>query len=398
MSDQRSDVESNDSEFLKLDLSALQQAATQCLDKPCSSISKLGEGAYHKVYLLTMQDGSEFIGRVAFPNYSRLKTESEVATMLYLAEHTSIRVPKVYASNADPENAVGAEYLMEKIPGAVIGRKEWAGMPIEKKEAILLQVIDIMLQLFQLNFEKIGCIFGGENGTYRIGTFIESAFFFDERGAMDLDRGPWATAQEYLIAAIQREIDYLQLFQSNLAANSQLFPRDLKPDSTEIKKSFENLAHMTPYICPSDPLLQRIAFKHIDLRLGNIMIEGDCVTGVIDWECAGCYPAWSCAAYPAWIMEEEEEEDEEAKEDSGQEDPPSIGERTVAYLLSQSDDRTRSSFRESLRSRNTMPTVRKMGTLDLDMFQGELDLAEYSPLSLSTSDETKTGSNKLGRG
>lgn len=46
----------------------------------------------------------------------RLKTESEVATMRYLREHTSIPVPEVYQYDANPYNRLGGEYiLMSKV-------------------------------------------------------------------------------------------------------------------------------------------------------------------------------------------------------------------------------------------------------------------------------------------
>ncbi|RUP46654.1 hypothetical protein BC936DRAFT_146676 [Jimgerdemannia flammicorona] len=47
----------------------------------------------HEVYLLTMDDGSDGIGRLAFSIFLRLKMESEVATEY----HISILVPNVYA-------------------------------------------------------------------------------------------------------------------------------------------------------------------------------------------------------------------------------------------------------------------------------------------------------------
>lgn len=46
----------------------------------------------------------------------RLKTQSEVATMRYLREKTSIPVPDVYYYDANPYNRLGGEYiLMSKV-------------------------------------------------------------------------------------------------------------------------------------------------------------------------------------------------------------------------------------------------------------------------------------------
>lgn len=47
---------------------------------------------------------------------ARIKTESEVATMRYLREHTSVPVPIIYHYDANPYNRLGGEYiLMSKV-------------------------------------------------------------------------------------------------------------------------------------------------------------------------------------------------------------------------------------------------------------------------------------------
>lgn len=42
----------------------------------------------------------------------RLKTLSEVATMRYLAQHTSVPVPEVYFYDANPYNRLGGEFII----------------------------------------------------------------------------------------------------------------------------------------------------------------------------------------------------------------------------------------------------------------------------------------------
>jgi hypothetical protein len=44
--------------------------------------------------------------------------ESEIATMKYIKQHSSIPLPIVHGFDLDPANAVGAEYMfMEALPG-----------------------------------------------------------------------------------------------------------------------------------------------------------------------------------------------------------------------------------------------------------------------------------------
>ena len=42
----------------------------------------------------------------------KLKTESEVATMHYLRENTSIPVPTIYHYDSNPYNRLGGEYII----------------------------------------------------------------------------------------------------------------------------------------------------------------------------------------------------------------------------------------------------------------------------------------------
>lgn len=46
----------------------------------------------------------------------RLKTESEVATMSYLREKTTVPVPRIYHYDSNPYNRLGGEWiLMSKV-------------------------------------------------------------------------------------------------------------------------------------------------------------------------------------------------------------------------------------------------------------------------------------------
>jgi aminoglycoside phosphotransferase (APT) family kinase protein len=69
-----------------------------------------------QAYLITLSDGHDVVARVARQFMPRLKTESEVATMHYLREHTSVPVPIVYHYDSNPYNRLGGEYiLMSKV-------------------------------------------------------------------------------------------------------------------------------------------------------------------------------------------------------------------------------------------------------------------------------------------
>lgn len=287
----------NGEECLKFDISALKRIAVEKLKKrECTSIRSLGEGTFHKVYLLTMDDGFECVGRLASPYFRRYKTESEVATMQFVAEQTSIRVPEVYAWDSDPDNDVGAEYiLMEKISGAPL-TDSWTNLSLDEKKHIICQVIDIVLQLFHITFDRIGSLYkGSSNYSYEVGLIVNDLFFDGKRGSMDLDRGPWDSTGKYLTALVRSASDYVKAPHDD---DDDDYDDD---DDEDILDTCAELERIIPFFCPTDAALERFCLQHTDLHLGNIMVEGNEITGIIDWESAGVYPAWECAQYPHFL-------------------------------------------------------------------------------------------------
>lgn len=284
-------------EPLQFDVAALKRISAERLERrECVSITKLAEGSYNKVFLLTMDDDFECIARLALPCYPRFKTESEVATMKFLAEKTSIPVPKVYAWDSDANNAVGAEYiLMERIPGITLSTI-WNMLSLDEKKRIASQVVDIELQLFSTSLDQIGSLYmDHKDHTYYVGPIVIDPFFEGGRASMDLDRGPWKTTRDFLNALIQNETDYLSTHATKL--NDEQVQSSL-----QLCSKFKEVAHL---FCPDNPSLERVSLRHSDLHMSNIMVELSFdekiewrISGIIDWEVSVTYPAWACAKVP----------------------------------------------------------------------------------------------------
>ena len=88
----------------------------------------LAKGAFNKVHTIVTSDigGVEsrlpYVFRVALPVELFYKTASEVATLSYIRELTSIPVPRIIAHSSTAENELGFELvLMEKVPGVSLG-------------------------------------------------------------------------------------------------------------------------------------------------------------------------------------------------------------------------------------------------------------------------------------
>ncbi|KAF9920810.1 Phosphotransferase enzyme [Linnemannia zychae] len=252
-----------------------------------------------------MDDGFQCIGRLSFPVFRRYKTESEVATMKFIAERTSVRVPEVYAWDSDPDNIIGAEYiLMEKMPGTPL-KENWTNMTFDEKKHIVSQIIDIMLQLFNTTFDNIGSLYIAENGTaYEVGPVVCDLVFDGKRSNMGLDCGPWKSTEQYLMALILSETDYLKACQQSRDSgdgddNDDDYDED---DVDEINRVCTMLEKIVPFFCPTSAALERFCIQHTDLHLGNIMIEGNEVSSIIDWESSGTHPVWQGIQYPDFLI------------------------------------------------------------------------------------------------
>lgn len=107
--------------YKKFSVQALKEAATKAISaSSCTSMTKLTEGHYNRIFLLTMDTGKQVIARIPYPcaGPAHYTTASEVATMHYLRTRLKMPVPQVFAYSSDPLNPVGSEYIiMEKVDG-----------------------------------------------------------------------------------------------------------------------------------------------------------------------------------------------------------------------------------------------------------------------------------------
>ncbi|KAH8115884.1 hypothetical protein DFH11DRAFT_1506822 [Phellopilus nigrolimitatus] len=119
-------------------------------------------GTFHKAYLVTLETTETLIARVARRFMPRLKTESEVATMAYLREHTKIPVPEVYAWDGNPYNRLGGEWILMSRASGIPLRKVYHSMPLEQLVALLRNLAELLMPLFGHRFSHIGSLYSGE--------------------------------------------------------------------------------------------------------------------------------------------------------------------------------------------------------------------------------------------
>ncbi|KAF2245043.1 kinase-like protein [Trematosphaeria pertusa] len=181
---------------------------------------------------------------------------TEAATMKYVSEHTSIPVPKVHCSFLHKNRAY---VIMERIQGEDLA-SAWKNLSKESLQKIFSQLKDMIQELRALEPPP--------------GTGVESCVggsLYDSRLPHGTPRfGPFKTTQEFH-----------RWLRHNLEA-TQIGDHVTFKDANDIRNMIAKQEGRWP-----SPV-----FTHCDLNPFNILISGDKVVGIIDWESSGWYPPY----------------------------------------------------------------------------------------------------------
>ena len=180
--------------------------------------------------------------------YGRLINLSEASTMCFISQHTSIPVPKVICAFMRRDKTY---IVMERIPGEMIGTT-WMKRSTESRAKILAQLRQLVREMRSLlppHNQAIANIDGGTlfdcrlpSSSCRFGPFRDvSGFHRYLRGGIKFD------------PCLDPEIRHL------ISLHSGQWP---------------------------------LSFTHGDLSSLNIIVRGEEIVAIIDWETAGWYPAY----------------------------------------------------------------------------------------------------------
>ena len=174
---------------------------------------------------------------------------AEAAAMDLVRCKTSIPVPTVYNAYVDETDSEIGTIVMEFIEGNVL-RDVWEDMNSRQKESIISQLKGFMEELRAIKGSFIGSVDG---------TSCEDQLFTEPSGGY----GPYATESEFHEGIVQA----MQHAQKNVFV-------DMVSDMVRA---------MPPH---------QIVLTHSDLAPRNILVRGDVVVGILDWELAGFYPEY----------------------------------------------------------------------------------------------------------
>ena len=213
-------------------------------DKTASAIKELTEGMCNVTYNITFTDGYECILKIAAKDRTGNTSneinlmEAEVTAMKLVRENCSFKVADVLAYDCSKTICDGDYFFMEKLPGtnySFIKDK----MPEETKRNLAKEIGVISRQLCSITNPQFG--FLGDKNRY------------------------------------DSLADFVCTMLTNLISDGQKKNVDLGCDADKLMEEFETEKHIFDEV-------QSATLVHWDMWEGNVFIEDDHVSGIIDWE------------------------------------------------------------------------------------------------------------------
>jgi len=276
------------------------------------------QGAFNKLYAINCPEGAFFM-RVTLSVDPAYKTLSEVATITYVRDNTSITVPRIIASDSSCENELGFEYiLMERVPGQSLNLI-WPTLSWEQKTALVQEVAVVTAQMHELRFDQMGSLFaaddltkGSEQQTDFPGTqddpivdrLVSMAFFWKTRFLLDVPRGPFRSEKEWLRVRLDLAEDDLKQILNDPATDE-----DDREEIEDVQKTLIRLHSHFDTFFPSGSDSDVFYLFHNDVSRKNIMVnsEGQ-LQALLDWECVSTCPRWKTHQFPQFLISQPREE------------------------------------------------------------------------------------------
>jgi aminoglycoside phosphotransferase (APT) family kinase protein len=225
---------------------------------------------------ITFQDNVKWIARFRLEQPSSPPQElrdwilqSEVATMVYLQEHTLIPTPKVFdwACESDLGNPLGIGYiLMEKLDGKPL---RWPEATPKQREKVMQQLAGILLEIEKHPFKAMGSLVFSEGGTIDIQGLADPSTFQLGKGPL----GPFSSSLEGSQAMIKT---YLAMIARGEIDNSC-------PVDNYLVHQF--CLDIVNTLWKDVPLKEQFFLKHPDDKGDHILVNDSFdIVGIIDWE------------------------------------------------------------------------------------------------------------------
>ncbi|KAI9512064.1 hypothetical protein F5148DRAFT_1165954 [Russula earlei] len=302
------------------ELETLGRTVERTLGRSVESIDVIGRDPLSRTFAVAMQDGHHLIARVADSHMPTAIMESEIATMQWVRERTSIPVPKTLAYDLDQSHALGPHMLIEKVAGVRLDTI-FEDLPAESQDSLVSQLARFMVDLSHVSFPAIGSIVlpqphdpsapsqpPSSPDLPPLGPLTHPCFYIEGRTALSIDRGPFPTARAYFLACAERERAATRaLFTQGAPAGAE-YQALLAETQAIVERAVTLLIELVRRcdgLDSADPELARYALDLHELGPKNVIVAPDDPTRIlalIDWQSASVRPRWRCARTPYWLL------------------------------------------------------------------------------------------------
>lgn len=179
------------------------------------SLSKLGEGAANRAFVIRFRDGFKLVARIPYSvtEPRQQVVASEAATLAFLRSK-DIPVPEVYGYSATADNSVGTEYIFLEFSAGRNLASCWADMDEHDRHRFVKSLVKLESRLFELRLPASGSLYFDRDlamasrkplensGGYSspdpicVGPSTSLPLWFGRRKGLDVDRGPCESTRE----------------------------------------------------------------------------------------------------------------------------------------------------------------------------------------------------------
>ncbi|TFK46517.1 protein kinase subdomain-containing protein PKL/CAK/Fmp29 [Heliocybe sulcata] len=290
---------------LVFDVEELRRLAAQSVGLSPADVvdlSKLAEGRFNRTFLITSRDNFQMVARIPYP-----------AT-----------VPKYYAvaskwpqwsSSVD----LGCLFLRCTKLSDV-----WLELGKSDIISILRRLVQLESQMMTVPFPAGGSLYYTrdlekatgtaaiplKDGCFCVGPATRLPMWFGRRSQLDVDRGPYESAEAALVTPARKELAYLEKFGRPLLPFRRERREGYQYQEQSPSAHIENLKRyllIAPSLVPEDSALGHFCIRHPDLQPSNIVVRrssdsGWQVVSLLDWQHASILPLFLLARVPQRIQ------------------------------------------------------------------------------------------------
>ncbi|KAJ7261751.1 protein kinase subdomain-containing protein PKL/CAK/Fmp29 [Mycena haematopus] len=314
----------------------LRRLAAHSVDRSPNDIvdfAKLAEGGFNRTFLITMHDGFQMVARIPYPatvpKYYAVASEAATYRNITTATLTFLRssglpIPKVYGYSPVPDNAAETEYIfMEFIQGTKLS-DVWYDVGEREIISVSRQLAQLESKMMSISFPAGGSLYytqdlekvtGGpgiplEDERFCVGPDTRLPLWFGRRSQLDVDRGPYKSADAVLMGTAHKELAYLKRFGQPLLPFQRMRREAYQYQEQSPLDHIESLDRyllIAPSLVPRDPALSQFRIRHPDFQESNIFVSRSPdsnwqIVCLFDWQHASILPSFLLAGVPDRIQ------------------------------------------------------------------------------------------------